>query len=73
MRQCALGEEGKHYSETIADLQAEEYSRILHFSLSEQVCQGSLRKGLELKAPLANESFYATEVLTPDNGARGLI
>lgn len=68
MLQCAVGEEGKNYSEAIADLQAEESSRILHFSLSEQVCQGSLRKGLELKAPLANEPFYATEVFTSDNG-----
>lgn len=71
MLQCAVGEEGKNYTEAIADLQAEESSRILHFSLSEQVCQGSLRKGLELKAPLANEPFYATLVFTSDNGGGG--
>lgn len=40
--------------------------------LSQQVCQGSLRKGLELKAPLANEPFYATQVFTSDNGGGGV-
>lgn len=68
MLQCAVGGERKNYSEAIADLQAEESSRFLHFSLSEQLCQGSLRKRLELKAPLANEPFYTAEVFTSDNG-----
>lgn len=54
------GRMGESYRKTV-----NRSSRILDFSLSEQFCQRSLRtKGLELKAPSANERFYAITVFT---------
>lgn len=70
--QCTTEEEGR-VTENSLGPQARESSSILDFSLSEQACQRSLRTGgLKLKAPSANEPFYAITVFKSDTSYKVL-
>lgn len=71
--QCAMGNEGWVTEKQLASLQAQESSRILDFSLSEQFSQRSLRtERLDLKARSANEPFYVITVFTSDTSYKML-
>lgn len=65
--QCATEEEGRVTEKQFRS------SSILDFSLSGQPCQRSLRtRGLKLKAPSANEPFYAITVFRSDTSYKVL-